>query len=215
MTDTGNLGQYPAVPESFSLLSAPMPAMLPSLVGHNGISRFFSLYYYGSKAVWDTGWESRTFPYYAGYAPLINHPVVGIDLLDKDLGSDDGPPVHALLCDRKTARMYVGRWQDVFTFLQRRNPQPLAPTPEESERLIPDSLEELRDLGLFEVMLGATDGKKQLCAEMVSWLDGHITADLIERYKTAAARGDLNALWILISFKQRASGGDPGRESNT
>jgi hypothetical protein len=92
MADTGNLDQEPAVPESFSPLSVPMPAMLPSLVGHNGISRFFSLYYYGSKAVWDTGWESSTFPYYAGYAPLINHPVVGIYLLDKDLGSDDCIP---------------------------------------------------------------------------------------------------------------------------
>jgi hypothetical protein len=92
MTDTSNLDQEPAVPESFLLLSVPMLAMLSSLVGDKGISRFFSLYYYGSKAAWDIGWESGAFPYYAEYAPLIAHPVVAIDLLDKDLGSDDGPP---------------------------------------------------------------------------------------------------------------------------
>jgi hypothetical protein len=40
-----NLEEEPSFPKSFSFLPVPMPPMLPSLVGHNGISRFFCLYY--------------------------------------------------------------------------------------------------------------------------------------------------------------------------
>jgi hypothetical protein len=201
--------EEPPFPANFMLLPVPMPPMLPALVGHNGISRFFCLYYLGSKANWDTGWQSATFPYYAGFEPLINHPTIAMHLFGKDLGSDDGPPEHALLCDRKTLRIYVGGWQEVREFLRLQNSQPPAPTEEELNHMARMDLGEMREMGMFEFVLGATEDKRQLCAELVAWLDQQITAELLDRLNAAAGSGDLNALYILMRFTQRIR---PGSE---
>src|SRR4051812_12041393 len=110
------------IPDGFERLPAPLPPMLSSLAGHNGTTRFFALFYF-SKATWSDGWNSSTFSYRAAFEPLVSHPTIAFELFDKDLGSDDGPPVHAILCDRKDGLMYVGDYDEVMRFLREQTPR--------------------------------------------------------------------------------------------
>ncbi len=99
--------------------------------------------------------------------------------------------------------MYVSTWREVREILRLHNPQPPAPTEEELNHITRMDLGEMREMGMFEFVLGATEDKRQLCAEMIAWLDKQITAELMKQYTDAADGGDLNALHILMRFAQR------------
>ena len=203
MNEVENAGREPSIPDDFRLLSVPMPPILPSLTGQNGVSRFFSIYYMGTKATWDTGRLSATFSFRAGYEPLVTHPTVAIDLLNRDLGSDDGPPMHALLCDGEAGRMYVAEWEEVLNFLWRHNPPLSDPAPVDLRRLESAGLGDLRERGVFEFILGATEHQERLCSEMTTWLDAQLTDDLAERLLAAANGGNLSAAWVIIQHRRR------------
>lgn len=87
------------VPADFRLLPAPMPPMLPGVVGVSSDKRFFRLNYEGSKPFWSDGRAGAPVPYYAAYEPFVDHLAVAISLFDVSLGHDDEPPLHALLVD--------------------------------------------------------------------------------------------------------------------
>jgi hypothetical protein len=91
----------------------------------------------------------------------------------------------------------------VSEFLRLHNSRPPAPTEEELNHMSSLSLGDMREMGMFEFVLGATEDKRQLCAELVAWLDQQITAELLKRLNTAAGGGDLNALHILMQFTRR------------
>ncbi len=81
---------------NFNLIPAPLPPMLPTMVGVPERSSYFSLCYYGSKATWSDGRSLGTFSYYGVYEPLIKHLALDIYLWHYHLGSDDEYPTHAL-----------------------------------------------------------------------------------------------------------------------
>ena len=174
-----------SLPEDFTVLPIPLPPMLAALVGHNGISRVFSLCYFGSKATWSTGWVSSTFSYAAGYQPLLEHPVLALHLFDFDFGNDDGPPQHALLCDRQTARMAVGTYTEVQQFLRQANPPPPCPSADEiaamRQYFATMTMEEMREMGMFEFLFGLAPAQRQLGGALVAWLDQFITPALLRQ----------------------------------
>ena len=195
------------IPDDFEQLPVPLPPMLSSLVGHNGTTRFFALYYL-SKATWSDGWNSATFSYRAAFEPLVSHPAVAFHLFDRDLGSDDGPPAHAILCDRKDGLMYVGDCDEVLRFLREQTPR--CPTPlsveelEEMRRHMENlTPEEMRELGMFEFLFGPSPAQRELASEMLAWLDQFVTAETLERYNKAADAGNLYAAYFVMQFAQR------------
>jgi hypothetical protein len=198
------------VPESFRKLPVPMPPMLPEVVGVRGESRFFGLSYEGSKPFWTDGRAGATFSYFAAYQPFVEHLAVALHLFEVDLGSDDGPPTHALLIDRQAGEVYVGDYAEVQRFLQKQHPPRRAPTPEEIEEanrqlaaMEQMSLDEFRELGMFEVLLGPAEQQKDKCWALVEWLDGLITEDLIKAYLAASEAGNYWALHHLLLFQRR------------
>ena len=108
----------------FIELPVPMPPMLPEMVGARD-SQYFALYYQGSKATWNNGRAMATFSYYAVYAPLIEHIALAIHLEPYNLGSDDEPPEHAILCDCVHHKMYVGAYKEIDYFLLQQQPKEL------------------------------------------------------------------------------------------
>lgn len=188
--------------EDFKELPIALPPMLSVACGHHSMSRYFALYYLGSKATWDTGWQSSTFSYYAVYEPLLNHPLIAVETLDCDFGSDDGPPRHALLADRAASKLYVGEWDQVLKFLREKNPQPAAPG-EVIELASEVSVDQLRDLGMFEWMLGASSEQQRGGAELLAWLDSKLEPGVIEKLDEQAQQGDMNACYVLMRLGQR------------
>jgi hypothetical protein len=198
------------VPADFRLLPAPMPPMLPSVVGVSSDKRFFSLSYEGSKPFWSDGRAGATFSYYAAYEPFVDHLAVAINLFDVSLGHDDEPPTHALLVDRANAAVYVGEYGAVSRFLRRQHPPRRPPTPEEIEEankqldeLEKLNLDQLREMGMFEFVFGPKPEMQDRCAEMVAWLDQYITEELIRSYVAAAEAGRFEAFHYLNRLKQR------------
>ncbi len=218
------------VPADFRLLSAPMPPMLPSVVGVSSDNRFFRLNYEGSKPFWSDGRAGATFSYVAAYEPFVDHLAVAINLFDVSLGHDDEPPSHALLIDRANAAVYVGEYGEVCRFLRRQHPPRRPPTPEEIEEankrldeLKGMSLDQLRDHGAFEFVFGSKPEQQNRCAEMVAWLDQYITGELIRAYMTAAEASQFEAFHYLSRFRQRIEHrqqlkaqqeGEPANEGN-
>lgn len=95
------------IPESFKQIDVPLPPRLLSMVGVKGDSRFVGLYYRGSKASWNDGRGSATFPFYTVWQPYINHLVIAIHLFDAHLGADDLEATHVFVCDRQHQKVYV------------------------------------------------------------------------------------------------------------
>jgi hypothetical protein len=108
--------------DTFTKLPVGMPPMLPEVVGVRGERRFFSLSYEGSNPFWSDGRAGSTFSYYGAYQPFVEHLAVALYLFDVDLGSDDGPPTHALLIDRQAAAVYVGGYDEVQQCLKEQHP---------------------------------------------------------------------------------------------
>jgi hypothetical protein len=185
------------VPGSCRQLPVPMPPMLPELIGLETDSRYFSLSYQSAKAWWNDGRIAATFPYYGAYEQYTEHLVMAIHLFDANLGSDDFPPTQSLLVDHETAAVYVGDYEEVAHFLEGQHPprQPLRPEDIEEinkklGKMREIRLDELRDRGMFESILGANPKQQQRCREMVRWLDRFITTDLIKLYIEAANAGE-------------------------
>lgn len=195
---------------NFRKLPVAMPPMLPEVVGVQGNSRLFSLSYEGSKPFWSDGRAGATFSYGAAYEPFIEHFALAIHLFAFHLGSDDEPPTHALLIDRQEAHLYVGAYSQVIQMLAAQHPPKRSPTPEELTEieehfamLEPLSFEQMREQGMFEFLLGATEGQKDKCWAMIAWLDERITEDLIQAYLDAGKGGNHEAIYHLMRFQQR------------
>lgn len=200
----------PIIPPDFCLLPVPMPPMLPGVVGVNGDSRFFRLNYEGSKAFWSDGRAGATFSYYAAYEPYVNHLVMAIHLFDTCLGHDDEAPTHSLLIDSTKAEVYAGEYEQVCHFLRRQHAPRRPPTPEEIEeanKQLADlgrmSLDQLRENGMFEFILGPKPEQQERCQDLIQWLDEHITEELIHSYVAEAEAGRLDAFYHLDRFRQR------------
>jgi hypothetical protein len=209
----------PIIPPDFHLLPVPMPPILPGIVGIKSDSRFFRLNYEGSKPFWSDGRAGATFSYYAAYEPYVNHLVMAIHLLDVCLGHDDEPPTHSLLIDRASAVVYAGNYAQVCHFLRRQHAPRRRPTPEEIEEVNEQlaelermSLDQLRESGMFEFMLGPKPELQERCQELIYWLDQYITEELIHSYVAETKAGRLNAFYHLDRFRQRI---EYSREINT
>jgi hypothetical protein len=203
---------YIEIPTTFRRLPMPMPPMLPIVVGIKGDSRFFYLSYEGTKAFWFDGRASASFSFFAGYEPYINHLAMAIHLLNVHLGSDDKPPLDALLVDRETAAVYVGEYSEVCRFVSSQHAPQQLPTPQEIEEIkkslsemVQRSLDDLREYGAFEFILGPKLEQQIRCSEMVTWLDEFIDDDLINSYLTALNAGNLDVIPHLLKFEQRVT----------
>lgn len=195
---------------NFHKLPVAMPPMLPEVVGVQGNSRLFSLSYEGSKPFWSDGRAGATFSYYAAYLPFVEHLTLAIHLFAFHLGSDDEPPTHALLVDRLEAHLYVGECHEVMKMLAAQHPPKRSPTPEELAEIEEQfaamkalRFEQMREQGMFEFLLGATEGQQQKCRAMVAWLNERITEDLIHSYLDASNAGNYQASYHLLRFQQR------------
>jgi hypothetical protein len=193
----------------FIELPVPVPPMLPEMVGVSN-SQYFAMYYQGSKATWSNGKAMATFSYYAAYAPLIEHIAVAIHLEPYNLGSDDELPEHAILCDCVHHKMYVGAYREIDGFLLRQHPNELpALSEQEFEAALKASedmsLEQMQKLGMFEMFGNTNPQARQQTAELVQWLDQHITEELIQQYIELANRGNWTAIRALDTLKRRIS----------
>jgi hypothetical protein len=163
------------IPPDFRLLPVPMPPMLPGVAGVKSDSRFFRLNYEGSKPFWSDGRAGATFSYCAAYEPYVDHLVMAIHFFDASLGHDDEPPAHSLLIDRRESAVYIGVYGEVCRFLQKQHPPRRPPTPKEIEEMNKQlaemermSLDQLRELGMFEFVFGPKLEQQDQCAEMVA-----------------------------------------------
>jgi hypothetical protein len=196
---------------NLNLLPVPLPPMLPEMVGIVGDSRYFAMFYMGSKATWTDGRGLGTFSYYAVYEPLTEHPALALDLEPYHLGSDDEFPTHAIVCDRLEGKMYVGDYPEVEKFLNIQHPPLPTLSPEEVEQLRHWIEEELANfdistfqkLGMFELLAGHNQQQKQELVELGHWLDQQVTEDLLRRYLEAANKGNWTAISVLQRFLQR------------
>jgi hypothetical protein len=194
--------------QQFTLLPVPMPPMLPGMVGTRNI-QYFSIFYQGTNATWSNGRGAGTFSYWAVYAPLIEHPALAIHLEQYNLGSDDELPEHAILCDCTERKMHVGSCREIDRFLQQQHSvsQLTELTPQELEQALKAvrdlSLEQMQRLGMFEMFGNTNSQARQETAEMVKWLDGYITEDLIQQYAELANRGNWMARGTLENLKRR------------
>ncbi|MEG4036038.1 hypothetical protein QUA03_19655 [Microcoleus sp. S36b_A4] len=193
----------------FIELPVPMPPMLPSMIGVSN-TQYFALYYQGSKATWSNGRGIATFSYYAVYAPFIEHIALAIYLEPYNLGSDDEMPEHAILCDCVHHKMYVGAYKEIDYFLLQQHPQE-SPTFSEQEfeeavKAVKNmTLEQMQKLGMFEMFGNTNPQAHQATAELVQWLDQHITEELIQQYIQLANRGNWTAITALDTLKRRIS----------
>ncbi|MEG4912259.1 hypothetical protein [Microcoleus sp. B7-D4] len=193
----------------FIELPVPMPPMLPEMVGVSN-TQYFALYYQGSKATWSNGRGMATFSYYAVYAPLVEHIALAIHLESYNLGSDDEMPEHAILCDTVSHKMYVGAYKEIDYFLLQQHPQESLTLSEqefkEAVKALEDmSLEQMQKLGMFEMFGNTNPQARQQTAELVKWLDQHITEELIQQYIQWANRGNWTAIMALDTLKRRIS----------
>jgi hypothetical protein len=199
------------LPESLTLLPVPMPPMLDELINLNVESRFVALFYYGSKATWSDGRSSATFPYFTAYELYVYHMAMAVHLFGRHLGSDDLPPRDALLVDRQVERVYLGSYHEVENFLAEQHP-PRELTTEEVEAAFDEQLRDLtqrgldewRELGMFEVFLGPKPEHQERGRQLVQWLDGFVTEELIEQYLAAANQGNIEAMYHLRRWRERA-----------
>jgi len=193
----------------FIELPVAMPPMLPEMVGVSN-APYFALYYQGSKATWSNGRGMGTFSYYAAYAPLVEHIALAIHLEPYNLGSDEVFPEHAILCDCALNKMYVGTYEEIDHFLLQQHsdklPQLTEQEFEETLKALEDmSLEQMQKFGIFE-MFGTTNPQaRRETAELVQWLDQHITEELIQQYIQLANRGNWTAIMALNTLKLRIS----------
>lgn len=194
--------------QQFTLLPVPMPPMLPGIIGIVD-TQYFSIFYQGSKATWSNGRGSGTFSYYAVYEPLIDHIALAIHLEQYNLGSDDEPPEHAILCDVGEQKMRVGNCREIDRFLQQQHsasqlPQLTQKDLEEALKAVENlSWEQMQRLGMFEMFGNTNPIARQETAEMVELLDAYITEDLIEQYAALANRGNWMAIGTLENLKRR------------
>lgn len=144
------------------------------------------------------------------YQPFVEHLALAIHLFAVHLGSDDEPPTHALLIDRQEACLYVGAYNQVMQMLAAQHPPKRLPTPEELAEIEAHfatlealSFEQMREQGMFEFLLGATEGQKDKCRAMVARLEELITEDLIQAYLNAGKAGHPEAIYHLMRFQQR------------
>lgn len=226
-TDTMNIteNKYKStrpIPEGFQKLPIPLPPMLCDTAGVSVDSRFISLYYRGSKAIWADGRSLSTFSFFYCWQPLISHICIEIRLWPYHLGADDLDPTHALLLDRENLAMFVGDWGQVQGFVESQHPPAPPLTPEEEaavraellaamegefEAISLDSPEfaELQRQGLFEAFGPPSPQLKAEAAALVGWLDEHITEALLMEYVQAARAGDYRALLALERFDARCT----------
>lgn len=198
------------IPNSFQPLSVPLPPMLVEMVGVEGNSQFVSLYYSGSKATWNNGRSSATFPFYTVWQPYVEHLAIAIDLFDCNLGSDDFPPTHALVCDRSGEKVYVAAYDEAMSFLDNQHPPRQEITLEQWQEIKAHleaqpslSMSQMQSLGMFE-MFAPNPKHKEQAIELIRWLDGYINEPLLRRYVVAATAGDKRAAWGLEAFKRRS-----------
>lgn len=190
-------------------MTVPLPPMLNEMAGVSSSSQFVALYYSGSKATWNDGRSSATFPFYTVWQPYTEHLAIAVDLFDYNLGSDDCLATHALVCDRSGEKVYVAPFAEAMNFLERQHPPRQEITQQQWEEIkaqledwSPLSMEEMQALGMFE-MFAANPKYKEKTIELIRWLDGYINESLLRRYLVAATAGDKRAAWGLEMFKRR------------
>ena len=93
-------------------LPVPVPPMLEQAIGYAGDSPDFNpewmaFYYQSTEAFWDTGLRSATGEWYPLLYLYLRHRAVAPYVAPYDFGSDDAPPAHWLVLNRRTRTMYV------------------------------------------------------------------------------------------------------------
>lgn len=166
----------------------------------------FGMYYQGSKATLDTGWSIRTFSFYGIYQRLIEHPLIRMPAraFNCCFGYDEQMPTHMLVWSRShNARIFEidqGR-----RFLADNRPHDHS---SETEVLLQHAaiaklaqqqqpIEALRELGMFESMLGAhqasDDAGKRINLHLNQQLTKLVRAAIVPRLQTAAV--EAHELW--------------------
>lgn len=198
------------IPESFNSIDIPLPPMLLEMAGVKGDSRFVALYYWGSKATWNDSRGSATFPFYTVWQLYTQHIVLAIHLFDAHLGSDDEYPTHALVCDRACEKMYVAPIEEAMQFLDSQHPPRQPITPEQWQEIkaqfaqqAPLELNQMQDLGMFEIFTAPKAEHKERAAQLLQWLDQYLNEALIRKYIDAAKAGNYQAIWALEALKQQ------------
>ena len=185
----------------FEPIMTPVPPGLRQLFNYSGRARFLAVYYAGGKATWDDGRASATFSYYHAYQPFTAHPVVAMQLFDKRLGSDDAPPSHALIFDFEEMGLYVGAVDDVLRFTYEEAQK--LPPPQAPPLLILSTLSEMTRAGMFEIFSRPDPELVKTCREMLAFLDGYITEDVVRFYQAEIGKGNMDAFHVWHMFMQR------------
>ena len=79
--------------------------------------------------------------------------------------------------------------------------------------------EEMREQGMFEFLFGPAPAQRELGGEMVAWLDGFVTAELLQKYNQAGAAGNFLAAHYAAQFarrvlSRRSAGGETARKDS-
>ena len=200
-----------ATEHGLTIIPVTPPPNLAELIGYPGAARYVAFYYMGTCATWDDGLASATFSFFGVYSPLIEHPVMAIHLLDADLGSDDGPPTHALVVDREGGAFLVGSYDDAIRLVRSQFDEEARRAAGERYAAIfgePTTLDEFQRAGMFEVFAPGVESRTDT-EGLLRHLDRQITEELVRRY-TAMLKGeppDMRAFGPLRYIQRRFFGG--------
>lgn len=196
------------------------PPNLAELINYPGAARYLALYYAGTNATWDDGLASATFSYFAVYSPMIEHPVLAQHLLDADLGSDDGPPTHALVCDREGGKFLVGRYEDAMRLVHGQFSEDDRRAAGERYAALFEglaTLEGMRARGMFEFLVAPSEAAQLETEGLLRHFDAQITPEVVGRYVELSKGGDHWRVFGQLSYLQallkraREAGGGRGR----
>lgn len=148
----------------------PLPPMLLKMALVSSQKQFVAMYYSYTNPTWSDGSSTRTFSFYGVWQPLIQHPKVAAVLKSHNfnLGYDDLDPTHYLMCDGVAAAlrhrvnqiMYVAPLEAAWEILHQQKPSQITVTKEEWQKIVedvktlpPPSMEEMRQMGMFELFV--------------------------------------------------------------
>lgn len=185
------------VPDSFILLSLPLPPMLMEVIGAAAVTdKQFIGIYSNNKPFWSDGGNGKTFSYRYAWEPFYAQLKVIIPAAFGRVVADEmeSVPPHQLLCDRQEEKLYIAPFQAVERLLALQYPEPTQPLTDEERAAQQEAIEEMiaryeqmslkqmQEFGMFELFLPPDPQQIEKCNQLVEWLNAHMEEAIITHF---------------------------------
>ena len=152
-------------------------AFIEILKEAGSLREHFCFYYSLSKPVYEDGFSSFNFSYYAAYEPLIAFLTTTFQILKAsqhfnvklDFGTDDSSATHVFLIQRNL-KIFIAEYDEAIQYLrQNNNPEIIKYVANKSNGS--DSVEECRKSGIFEFLFGPHPDLRQNTQNFINDLE--------------------------------------------